>query len=150
MTRKPSLIQLTHTRNWVPKHESLDTARVVFNEYSRNWEIAEELAHLSATLRSDDPQKAANELLSRSMVERLVRRNYLSTRIAHLALSDSQFTLKSRVAMNFVLPFVAESGVSAELVEPFVGREIIPDLFKNLQHETTARRKEELHNAGLL
>lgn len=150
MEQRPSLIQLAHTRKWVPKHESLGAARAIFHEYSGSWDMAEELASLSAALRSINPTKTARELLSSTAIERLVRRHYLKTQLAGCAINESQFTLKSEVAVNLVEPFVTASGVSAELVEPFVGREIIPGLFQGLQHEIHARRQKDLKASGLL
>lgn len=132
--KNPSYIQLAHTKEWVPKVEAIGESMTVYTEFAYNLGCMEDLAVLSAALRSDNPDIAAKNLLSEDVLDRLIRRDYFTDLLGSLA---TRVTLKSQVATNMVVPEIEDGTISGYLEEPFMGREMFPELhdayLKNLE-----------------
>lgn len=150
MTERPALLQLSHTHDWVPKFEALGEAKNVYTEFGYNWDCVEDTAKLSAVLRSPRPNHLAKELFDEELVIRLVKRNYLVSRLGITANIAGQVTLKSKIAVNMIVPDLEEGSISGHLVEPFVGREIFPDLHRDYLRTINDRREKDLKDKGLV
>lgn len=138
--KNPSYIQLAHTKEWVPKADALGESMTVYTEFAYNLGCMEDLAVLSASLRADNPDIAAKNLLSDDIVERLILRDYFTSNLGSLA---TRITLKSQVVANMVVPEVDDGIVSGYLVEPFVGREIFPELHSAYLKNLEVRRQKD-------
>lgn len=149
MTERSPLLQLAFTKQWVPKFEALNEAKNVYTEFGYNWDCAEDTAKLSAILRSRHPEHVARELLDDDLIDRLVKRSYLVSRLGVVANISQQITLKSQVAFNMVVPDIEDGTISGHLVEPFVGREIFPELHQDYLQTIRTRREKDLKDKGL-
>ena len=138
-SRNPSFIQLAYSKEWVPKVEALGESTTVYTEFAYNLGCMEDLAVLSAALRADNPDIAAKNLLSNSILERLIRRNYITNFLGSLA---TRITLKSQIATNMVVPEISDGTISGYLEEPFMGRKVFPELHNAYLKYLENRRQE--------
>lgn len=138
--KNQAFIQLAHTEEWVPKVEAIGESMSVYTEFAYNLGCMEDLATLSAILRSSDPNQVAKEILSTDILERLKRRDYLTGNLGTIA---TQVTLKSRIAVNMVVPEIDDGIISGYLTEPFVGRDVFPELYVAYQKNLEIRRQRE-------
>lgn len=119
-------IQLSYSKEWVPRVPAINSARIVHSEFSMMPTTTEQLARLSAVLRSDDIDLADKVYLNDRLRKELFNREYLNNNIGSLAM---RLTLKAKIVRDMVEPDIYEDEVAGFLVEPFVSKQILSELY---------------------
>ena len=126
MTKNQDVIQLTRSDLWVPCIEAKQEAISVYSEFSMNIGCIEDISRLSHIVDNDFDQDVVKQHLDAETEHRLVLRHYLSGPLGSLA---SRMLLKAHVAHSMVIAEIDESAIGGYVVEPFVGKSILPELY---------------------
>lgn len=140
VSKNKSYLQLSHTKEWVPRPEALDASMLIYSEFASNLACMEDLAILSSSLRSSDPELAIKRDIHEDVLDRLVRRDYFVAN--SLGSFVSRLTIRSQVAANMVVPEIEDGTISGYLSEPFVGRDILAELHSTHLRNIDERRKK--------
>lgn len=136
--KNKNFLQLSHTKEWVPRPEAIKDSRSVDFEFASNPLCVEDLTLLSISLRSDDREAAIRQEIPKNTLDRLTSRNYFLAQ--SIGSYVSRLTVKSLLAANMVVPDIDEGTISGYLSEPFINHQILADLHSDHFRTTEERR----------